>query len=58
MDTMARRFHVHDDLGLLRSFASKQEAMRYMRGTDYTLVIDKPIRKPKVDLSAVDPALF
>ena len=57
-DTIPRRYHVHDDVGLLRSFASKQEAERYMQGTGYFLITESKPQREKPDLDAVGLALI
>ena len=54
-----RRFIVYDDLGPLRAFYSKQDALRFIGNRkDLTLhVLPKP-PKPRLDLSQFEDALF
>ena len=51
------RYTVHDEDGPLRSFWTKPEAERFML-PGMQLVVAPRFRKPKIDLSRFEPALF
>lgn len=57
---MTRRYHVYDEVGLLRSFWTLQEATHFINhDPSLILKIDpRPKKVPPVDWSNFEPALF
>ena len=54
-----RRFVVHDDVGPLRAFYTRSDAMRFIAGrSDLHLVVLPKAKPVKLDLSQFEEALF